>query len=84
MKILSPANEWGWTETLLNNIDYRLRVLAWQNTEDAHSKHPRNYPEPWRPSFLPKLEKAKRNPEEASMDIDDMKAFLSRERVSGK
>lgn len=76
---ISPANEWGWQEILLNKISFYLQVLAWQNTEDAHKKTPTNAPELWWPDFIPKPEK-KHNPEEAAMDIDELKAFLSKPR----
>lgn len=62
---------------LLNKISYFLNVLAWQNSEDAAKK--RNIPE-FKP--LPGMEeKKKRNPEEQAMDIDDLKAFLSKPRT---
>lgn len=79
---LSPSNEWGWSELILNKIEYYLQILAWQNTEDAHKKHPSNQPELWLPEFIPKPAK-NHNSEEMAMDIDDLKAFLSRPRENG-
>ena len=76
---LTPANEWGWNEVLLNQASYFLQVLAWQNTDDAHSKHPLHAPELWLPDFMPKPKKEKHS-EEAAMDLDDLKAFLSKPR----
>lgn len=84
MRKLAPANEWSWNEVLLNKIEYALRVLAWQNSADASSKQPKYYPEQWMPPFMPKKPKPKANPEEESMDIDDLKAFLSRPREGAK
>lgn len=64
---------------LLNKMAYFLNVLAWQNSEDASKRPPRNTPE-FKP--LPGMEeKKKRNPEEQAMDIDDLKAFLSKPRM---
>lgn len=77
---ISPSNEWGWQELLLNKIEYYLQVLAWQNTEDAHKKSPQNAPELWLPDFIPKPEK-KRNSGEVAMDIDELEAFLSKPRM---
>ena len=84
MKKLYPTNEWSWNEVLLNRIEYALRVLAWQNSSDAQSKNPKYYPKQYDPPFMPKPEKPKKNSEEEVMDIDDLKAFLSRPRESGK
>lgn len=75
---IAPSNEWAWNELLLNKIGYYLQVLAWQNTEDAHKKHPSNAPELWLPDFMPKPEKPQS--EQVSMEIDDLKAFLSKPR----
>jgi hypothetical protein len=82
MRKLIPANEWSWNEILLNKIEYALKILAWQNSADATEKHPKHYPDPWLPPFMPKPEKPKKNPEQQAMDIDDIKAFLSRPRES--
>ena len=84
MRKIEPANEWSWNEILLNKLDYGLRILAWQNSADAHSKNPQNIPEPFVPSFIPKPEKPKNNPEENAMDLDDVKSFLSRPREGAK
>lgn len=81
---LSPANEWSWNEILLNKIEYCLRILAWQNSKDAQEKNPKHYPDLFLPSFIPKPEKPKHNPEEEAMSIDELKEFLSRPRESGK
>lgn len=83
MRKLAPANEWSWNEILLNKVEYALRILAWQNSADAAEKHPKHYPEQWLPSFIPKPEKPKKNPEQQAMDLDDIKAYLSRPRQSG-
>lgn len=39
----NPALEWGTSEYILSHIEHDLRVLAWQQTEDA--RHKRNYPQ---------------------------------------
>lgn len=77
---LAPANEWSWNEVLLNRIEYALRILAWQNSKDAQEKNPKHYPEMFRPPFIPAPPKPKKNSEQAAMDIDELKAFLSRPR----
>ena len=38
------AAEWGTAEYLLASVEHSLRVIAWQNTEDAAKR--RNYPKP--------------------------------------
>lgn len=84
MRKLSPANEWTWNEILLNRIEYAVRILTWQNSADAHEKNPKHCPEQFVPDFIPKPKKRKRNPEEEAMDIDELKAFLSRPRENAK
>lgn len=79
---LSPSNEWGWQESLLNKIDHKLDILAWQNTEDARKKNPANFPKLWLPDFMPRPQEPKKNKETEAMDIDDLKAFLKRPRGS--
>lgn len=75
MRLLQPANNWGWNEVLLNNISYYLQILAWQNTKDAQEDDGRNAPTMQLPDFMKDVED---NTE--SMDIDELKAFLARER----
>lgn len=82
MRKLAPANEWSWNEILLNRIEHAVRILTWQNSADAHEKTPKHFPEQFRPPFIPEPRKPKANPEEAAMDLDDLKAFLSRPRES--
>lgn len=57
-----------------------MEVLAWQQSKDATEKPPKNVP-----VYVPlpgcEPEKSKRNPEEEAMDIDDLKAFLSKPRI---
>lgn len=84
MRKLEPSNAWSWKEVLLNRIEHALRVLIWQNTEDATKQNPQHYPEQWYPSFIPKPEKPKANPDQETMDIDDLKSFLSRPRENAK
>ena len=76
MRLLQPANNWDWNEVLLNNISYYLQILAWQNTKDAQEEGGgRNAPTIYLPDFM---KDAEDNTE--SMDIDELKAFLARER----
>lgn len=75
MRLLQPANNWDWNEVLLNNISYYLQILAWQNTKDAQEEGERNAPTIYLPDFM---KDAEDNTE--SMDIDELKAFLARER----
>ena len=84
MQKLHPENQWSWNEILLNDVEYALRVLIWQNSADGHDKHPKHYPKPWLPSFMPKPEKPKKKTEEAAMDISELKEYLSRPRISAK
>lgn len=67
---------------LLNKAAYFLEILAWQQSKDAASKPPKNIPE-FKPLPGTEEKKPKHNPEEQSMDIDDIKAYLSRPRESG-
>lgn len=55
-----------------------MEVLAWQQSKDATEKPPKNVPV-YVP--LPGSEPEKPKKEEESMDIDDLKAFLSKPRV---
>ena len=43
-RAINPELEWTTTEYMLWSIEYSLRVLRWQNTEDGHKN--RNKPEP--------------------------------------
>lgn len=76
MRLLQPANNWSWNEVLLNDISYFLQVLAWQNTQEAHEGNSANAPTVFVPDFMEDIED---NTE--SMDVDELKAFLSRERA---
>lgn len=80
-KKVHKENEWGWTEMLLNRIWHQLQVISWQQTEDAASRHPKNYPELWLPEFMESL-KPKHEKELESHDLDDIKSILSRPRQS--
>lgn len=74
---INPQLEWGWTEQLLNECAYALDLLVWTKTEDAMKKHPTSKPEKFVPPFMPKPKKDK---DSVAMDIDDVKAFLTRPR----
>lgn len=41
-----PANEWDQTDYLLHSIEYSLRVLVWQNSEDGRKGRRRPKPIP--------------------------------------
>jgi hypothetical protein len=75
---LSPSNEWGWQELLLNNLLHSVNILSWQLSGDP--KVP--MPEQWWPDFIPKPKpkKSEAMKDAVTMDIDDLKAFLSKPR----
>lgn len=65
---------------MLNNLLYMMNVISWQLSGD--SKAP--MPEQWWPEFMPKPEpkKSESMKDAVTMDIDDLKAFLSKPRQS--
>ena len=66
---------------MLNKIAYSLDILAWQNTQDATKKPPRNIPKPFMPDFMRNVDKTRAiNKDTVALDVDDMRAFLSRPR----
>ena len=66
---------------MLNKIAYSLDILAWQNTQDATKKPPRNMPKPFMPDFMRNVDKTRAiNKDTVALDVDDMRAFLSRPR----
>lgn len=65
----------------MNKIAYSLDILAWQNTQDATKKPPRNMPKPFMPEFMRNVDKTRAiNKDTVALDVDDMRAFLSRPR----
>lgn len=65
----------------MNRIAYSLDILAWQNTQDATKKPPRNMPKPFMPDFMRNVDKTRAiNKDTVALDVDDMRAFLSRPR----
>lgn len=56
-------------------------ILSWQLSGDAKAP----MPEQWWPEFMPKPkpQKSKEMKDAVAMDIDDIKAFLSKPRQSG-
>ena len=65
----------------MNKIAYSLDILAWQNTQDATKKPPRNMPKPFMPDFMRNVDKTRAiNKDVVALDVDDMRAFLSRPR----
>lgn len=75
---MQPANEWGWQELLLNNILYQLQLLPWQMFGEKGSEPPKQ----WLPSFIPKPPKPKSKDmqDSVAMDVDDLKAYLTKPR----
>lgn len=74
---MSPSNEWGWNEILLSNLWHQTRVLSWQLGGDKKTP----YPEPILPDFIkPPKPKSKEMKDAVAMDINDLKAFLSKPR----
>lgn len=78
MRKLSPSNEWGWEETLLNGVSHRLDIIAWQLSGDSSKP----VPEVWLPSFIPKPKNTPVASDSVSMDITDLQAFLNKPRKS--
>lgn len=65
----------------MNKIAYSLDILAWQNTQDATKKPPRNMPKPFMPDFMRNVDQTRAiNKDVVALDVDDMRAFLSRPR----
>lgn len=65
----------------MNKVAYSLDILAWQNTQDATKKPPRNMPKPFMPDFMRNVDKTRAiNKDTIALDVDDMRAFLSRPR----
>ena len=65
----------------MNKVAYSLDILAWQNTQDATKKPPRNMPKPFMPDFMRNVDKTRAiNKDAVALDVDDMRAFLSRPR----
>lgn len=65
----------------MNKIAYSLDILAWQNTQDATKKPPRNMPKPFMPEFMRNVDQTRAiNKDVVALDVDDMRAFLSRPR----
>lgn len=63
---------------MLNNILYQLQLIPWQMLGEKGSKPP----EQWLPSFIPKPKKPKSQEmkDSVAMDIDDLKAYLTKPR----
>lgn len=81
MCALQPANQWGWSEVLLNKLNYLTEVLAWQNTKDAQKRLPRKAPKPFVPDFMKNVEETRKiNRDSVVQDVDSIKAILARPR----
>lgn len=82
-RLVHPENEWGWEEVLLSRIDYGVRLLFWQNTEDARKRNPQNRPTLNLPKFIEDImPKEDDKHETEAHDIEDIKDILSRPRQS--
>lgn len=78
---MDPTNQWGWTEVLLNKLNYNAEILAWQNTKDATKKPPQNAPKLFVPDFMQAIEGARAMSKDAApKKVDDLKAYLARPR----
>lgn len=76
---IEPANQWGWSEVLLNKIEYALQVLAWQNTNEGVKKVKQTEkPVLFRPDFI--KDKAVDSDIERH-DTDSIKELLAKPRV---
>lgn len=81
MIALQPANNWGWSEVLLNKASYLMEVLAWQNTKDAQKRAPRRAPKPFVPDFMKNVEETRAiNRDSVLQDVDSIKAILKKPR----
>ncbi|MDR1954283.1 MAG: DUF5361 domain-containing protein [Clostridiales Family XIII bacterium] len=70
---MNPGNAWGWQEHFMSSMEFSLRWLVWAKTKDGQKN--RNRPKPIR--LRP--EKAKKSTK--TMTADQMKAYLSRQRI---
>lgn len=76
---IEPSNQWGWSEVLLNKIEYALQVLQWQNTNEGVKKSKQTErPTPFKPDFI--KEKASDSDIERN-DTDAIRAILDKPRV---
>lgn len=51
--VLQPANQWGWSEALINKSNYLLEILAWQNANQGVKKSKQTAkPELFIPEFM--------------------------------
>lgn len=81
MRQLEPANNWDWSEMLLNKVTYLLEVLAWQNTKDAQKGRKSTAPKLYTPPFMKKAAQARGlNPDQAVHTVDQIKDILARPR----
>ena len=81
MCALQPANQWGWSEVLLNKLNYLTEVLAWQNTKDAQKRNPSKAPKPFVPDFMKNMEETRKiNRDSVAQDVDSIKALLAKPR----
>lgn len=74
MAAVCPAAEWDEKTYLLASIEHSLRVLAWQNTEDARKK--RNKP---KPVETPEIRR-ERVSKIKNTDIENIKKILDLEK----
>lgn len=79
---MQPANEWGWREVLLNNIQYSLEVLIWQNSNEGVKKAKQTpQPKPFLPPFMRDLQAERAlNKDTVKHTVDDIKEILARPR----
>lgn len=78
---LSPESVWGWNEVLLNKINHNLEISAWLKTYDPkrEAEWKSRYPKLFDPNDREYIEEAKIK--DNAMDIDELRAILSRPRV---
>lgn len=82
---VQPATQWGWTENLLNKIEFHLATIAWQNATPskpgAKAHHKTLQPKLFKPDFMPELNAGNDIKRETmAADVDTIKDLLSRPR----
>lgn len=77
--IIEPGNQWGWSEVLLNKIEYALQVIAWQNANEGVAKSKQTpQPDIFKPDFI---KNKSDDPDVEQYDIDSIKRLLLKPRV---
>lgn len=73
---INPASEWTYDRVYLAQAVDALNVMVWQNGGKKHAKKPESVI----PEFIQREAQKGRHKDTAVMEIDDIKALLSRPR----